>query len=269
MIIIDKRIADLVPAHYREYAPRFIIFLEKYYEWLYRASGLSDGEVEELRNDTSWLEKDIDRFIATGKLRYLDQGALPSIIEGAIIDLNNTAQAGNQSDNIPGNFTMEKDFNGYATSGGEEIIDANDSSVELSTVENQILDSWFNSMGFDRIKRGRLRALNNIDQVLMLSLLKHIYAIKGTEASIKLFFNLFFDEQVTIYQPKEDIAVIDDNWILDDHQVIRDDQRYQEYSYVILVNEDISQYKDVFDGIFLKIIHPSGFRVELQQIIEG
>jgi hypothetical protein len=266
MIIIDKRIADLVPAHYREYAPRFITFLEKYYEWLYRASGLTENEIEDLRNDTSWLEKDIDRFISTGKLRYFDQEALPTIVEDAIIDINNTANPGIQSSKMPDSFTMEDDFNGYHTSDGSEITDANDITVELSTVENQILDSWFNSMGFDRIKRSRIEALNNIDQVLMLSLLKHIYAIKGTEASIKLFFNLFFDEQITIYQPKQDIAVIDDNWIIDNIQVIRDDELYQEYSYVILVNGEVEDYQAIFEGIYLKVVHPSGFRVELQKI---
>lgn len=266
MIIINKRIADLVPAHYRDYAPRFITFLEKYYEWLYRASGLTEGEVEDLRNDTSWLEKDIDRFIATGKLKYFDKDALPAVVDDAIIDLANTTSPGNNSNQLPDNFTMENDFNGYATSDGSEITDANDITVELSTVENQILDSWFNSMGFDRIKRSRLKALNNIDQVLMLSLLKHIYAIKGTEASIKLFFSLFFDEQVTIYRPKADIAVIDENWVLDNIQVIRDDELYQEYSYVILVNGEIEDYQAIFDSIYLKVIHPSGFRVELQKV---
>lgn len=267
MMIVDKRIADLVPTHYREYAPRFILFLEKYYDWLYRASGLSDAEVADLRSDTSWLVTDIDRFISTGKLRYFDPTVAPSVLDEAIIDLSNTSNPGNQSSALPDNFTMEQNFNGYTAVDGSEITDANDAAVELDTVENTILDGWFNSMGFDRIKRSRIKALTNIDQVLMLSLLKHIYAIKGTEASIKLFFSLFFDEQVTIYQPKEDIAVVDENWILDDIQVIRDDELYQEYSYVIVVNGDPASYQDIFEAIYLKIIHPAGFRVEIQQLI--
>lgn len=267
MNIIDKRIADLVPAHYREYAPRFIVFLEKYYEWLYRTSGMSDAEIEDLRDDTSWLEKDIDRFITTGKMRYFDKTLVANTVEDAIIDLSNTTNPGTHSNRMPDNFIMEDDFNGYSSLDGSEIVDANDTAVELSTVENQILDGWFNSMGFDRIKRSRMKALNNIDQVLMLSLLKHIYAIKGTEASIKLFFNLFFDENIVIYQPKQDIAVIDDNWILDDIQVIRDDDLFQEYSYVIIVNGDVSEYMNIFNNIYMKIIHPSGFRVEIQQAV--
>lgn len=265
MNIVDKRIADLVPAHYREYAPRFITFLEKYYEWLYRTSGLSQSEVTDLKNDTSWLEQDIDRFIATGKLRYLDPAASASLVDDAIIDLNSTENPGIHADKLPDDFTMENNFNGYTTTEGDAFTDNNDTAVELSTVENTILDGWFNSMGFDRIKRSRLKALNNIDQVLMLSLLKHIYSIKGTEASIKLFFNLFFGEDVVVYKPKLDISVIDENWALDSTQVLRDDELFQEYSYVIVVLDDPQTYLDIMQTIYLKTIHPSGFRVALTQ----
>lgn len=263
---VDKRIANLVPAHYRELAPRFITFLEKYYEWLYRASGLSDSEIADLRSDTSWFEKDLDRYIATGQLKYLDPTASAGVLDGAIDQLDNTRNAGVVAADIESNFTMEGDFNGYTDDVTTGTPDNNDPTLELDTIENNVLDSWFDSMGFDRIKRSRLKASDNIDQVLMITLLKHIYAIKGTEASIKLFFDLFFDEDITIYYPKKDIAVIDENWILDDIQVIRDDERYQEYSYVINVANPVTDYQEIFDSVFVKLIHPAGFRVELRQI---
>lgn len=266
MIVIDKRIKELLPAHYRQYAPRFITFLEKYYEWLYRTSGLTDSEVEDLRNDTSWLEKDIDRFIATGKLRYMDSASDPNVLDTAIIDINATESAGTQSKLLPNNYVLEDQFDGYQTADGFVFADSTDTEFELSTVEDNILDGWFNSMGFDRVKRSRLKALNQVDQVLMLSLLKHIYAFKGTEASIKLFFDLFFDEQVTVFYPKPLIAVIDDHMVVDGADVIRDDELYQEYSYVINVENEPDFYQDIFDTIYLTTIHPSGFRVELKQV---
>lgn len=263
MIITDKRIKDLLPAHYRELAPRFITFLEKYYDWLYRSSGLSDAEIDDLRNDTSWLEKDIDRFIATGQIKYIDQTDDATVIDSSLVELNNVANPGDLSAKLSTNYMLDEDFKGYLTSDGSVFSDTNDVTVELPTVENDVLDSWFSSMGLDRIKRYRMDALDNIDQVLMLSLLKHIYAIKGTQASIKLFFNLFFNETVEIYQPKIHVAVIDDNWILDDVQVLRDDEMFQEYSYVIVVDNALESYKDIFQFIYMKTIHPSGFRVVL------
>jgi hypothetical protein len=263
------RIKDLLPAHYRDYAPRFILFLEKYYEWLYRSSGsMSTSEIAALRSDTSWLSNDIDKFIATGKLRYLDPASLAAL-DGSIVVLNNTDNPGDAANAITDTFMLDTGYSGYLTSDGLPFTDVNDTSVELNTTENVVLDGWFNSMGLDRIKRSRMTALNNIDQVLMLCLLKHIYAIKGTEASIRLFFALFFDESVTIYQPKHDIAVIDESLVLEGIEVIRDDIIYQEYSYVIVVSRDWIAYKEIFDLIYLNTIHPSGFRVSVIKSVSG
>lgn len=263
MIISDKRIANLVPAHYRETAPKFILFLEKYYDWLYRSSGMSDDEINDLRQDTSWLQKDIDRFIATGQIKYIDQTDDATVLDSSLVQLNNVSNPGGVSDSISDNYVLDENFNGYLTADGTPFTDNNDVSVELPTIENKILDSWFNSMGLDRIRRYRLDALDNIDQVLMLSLLKHIYAVKGTEVSMKLFFTLYFSESISVYQPKSEIANVDENWVLDDTQVIRDDELFQEFSYVILVNNELDTYKDIFRLIYMTSIHPSGFRVAL------
>lgn len=259
---IDKRIANVLPKHYGQYYPRFITFLEKYYAWLYRNSGLSDSEIDDLRNDTSWLQKDIDKFISTGEIRYFDD--TQDVLDARVEELDNTANPGYIASSIIDKFMLEDDFNSY-NYGVVPVDGANDPLFELETIDNQILDGWFNSMGFDRIKRKKVNDASNIDQILLLSLLKHIYAIKGTETSIRLFFNLFFDEDVVIYQPKHDIALIDDNWILEDAQIIRDDERYQEFSYVIVVSQDVSAYSDIFTNIYLKLIHPIGFRVELEK----
>lgn len=266
MMIVDTRIKDLLPKHYQQYYPRFITFLTKYYEWLYRTSGLTEQEVADLQNDTSWLEKDIDRFIATGQLRYMDQATDPTVLDTAIIDINAEDSVGIQAKMLPGNFNLEDNFNGFLTADDMQFNDANDNDVEMSTVENNILDGWFNSMGFDRIKRSNILTPQNLDQVLFLSLLKHIYAIKGTEQSVKLFFDLYFNEQVTVFYPKPLIAVIDDNMIVDGVTVIRDDEEYQEYSYIINVSQPPSYYQEIFDTIFKKLIHPAGFRVALKQV---
>lgn len=268
MIISDKRIKELLPAHYREAAPRFIIFLEKYYEWMFRSSGLSEAEVEDLRNDTSWLEGDIDQFIATGSLKYIDQNEDNAVVESSLLELSNQSNPGNLSNSLSAKHMLDDMNYNYLTTEGDEFSEQAGSKLELFSIENKVLDSWFRSMALDNIKRNRMDALNSLDQVLMLSLLKHIYAIKGTEASMKMFFNLFFNEQVSIYQPKPYIAVIDDNWILDDVQVLRDDELFQEFSYVIIVEDELASYKDIFTLIYMNMIHPSGFRVALVRSVD-
>lgn len=267
MIIADTRIKDMVPKHYQQYYPRFITFLTKYYEWLYRTSGLSEQEVYDLQKDTTWLTTSIDKFIVTGQLRYMDQATDPSVLDTAIIDINATESVGIQAVKLQDNFNLEDGFNTFLTADNMQFNDVNNNDLEMSTVENTILDGWFNSMGFDRIKRSKILTPNALDQVLFLSLLKHIYAIKGTEQSIKLFFDLYFDEQVTVFYPKPLVGVIDDNMIVDGVQLIRDDVEYQEYSYVINVAQDPSYYADIFETIYKKLIHPAGFRVVLKRVV--
>lgn len=257
-----ERIEDLLPAHYREAYPRFIAFLEKYYEWLYRSSGMSVSEINILRGDTSWLSNDIDRFISTGDIKYVN-GDTKSLNDSIAV-LNNTVNPGQVANALPGGYTLESAMiGGYLNADGVVSTDVNDFSVELNTIENNILDGWFNSMGWDRIKRNSLGAASNVDQVLMLSMLKHMYAIKGTESSMRLFFNVFFGEEVIIVQPKSIIAIIDDTFTLDTNIVLRDDELYQEYSYVIVVAKELSFYKELFDTIYMTLVHPSGFRVEM------
>ena len=258
------RIKELLPEHYREYAPRFIIFLQKYYEWLYRRSGLSQNEINDLTSDTSWLHKDIDKFISSGRIKFLDANPVTNL-DNALVELNNTANPGRVSDNLMDNFFLENNFKGFLDRNAIPINLAKDTSVEFPTTENAVLDSWFASMGSERFKRRDLTSLNNIDEVLMLSLLKHVYAIKGTETSIRLFFTLFFDEDILIYYPKLDIAVLDENFILENvNSILRDDDKYQEFSYVITTIHSWSVYKQLFENIFIKNIHPAGFRYEVK-----
>jgi hypothetical protein len=263
MNMIEQRVQELVPAHFREYAPRFIAFLTKYYEWLNRSSGLSQAEIDDLMNDTSWLTADLDQFIETGKMKYVDPVANPNVLQDSVNVLKHTVAPGNVAVNMLDAFLMEGDFNGNSDETGG-VPGTADPTVELPTIENAVLDGWFDSMGFDRIKRSKLETLNNIDQVLMISLLKHVYAIKGTEASIKLFFLLMFGEEPFVGYPKQSLAVLDEQFVLDDVvSVLRDDDLYQEYSYVITLVQNLDYYKEAFETIYKKILHPAGFKVAL------
>lgn len=266
MNTVDKRISGLVPQHYKEYAPRFIAFLEKYYEWLHRDSGLTDEEIDILKNDSSWLNPNIDAFISTGSPSNIDKNAEVNNLRLAILELSNIIPPGRASADLMRDYLLEQESLLIQASNGHEFIDSEFTPLEAFDDNKHFINGWFKLTGFDRPDRDRINTLNSIDQVLMLSLLKHIYAIKGTDMSIKLFFNMFFGEQVDVYHPKFDIAVLDDNFIPDSNSVMRDDQIYQEYSYIILVNNEVSSYMELFDAIYRKLVHPSGFRVELKKV---
>lgn len=231
-------VRNQVPREYKTSYPRFILFLQKYYEWMYRDSGLSQAEIDILRSDTSWLQADIDKFIASGDIRYIDKEYI-NIVEQAISDLSTVRNPGYRAKNLRDSMMLD----------GENL-------------DSLSIDNWFAAFGIPEFTANS-SIIAGVDKALLVSLMKHIYAIKGTETSMKLFFNLCFDEDVQIYQPKENIAVIDDNWILDDIFVIRDDELYQEFSYVIVVDGEVNKYKAVFDSIYRLLIHPAGFRVAI------
>ena len=255
-----RRIEDQLPYHYREEYPLFITFLKKYYEWMYRKN-LSGDEISLLRTDTSWISTDINKYIETGQSRYIGIS-----VDAAINELNNVPSPGTASDLITNNISLNITSDGFVDINNNEVIDSNNLQLGVLGINRDIINRRFATMGYPVIEIGKF-SLAPIDQVLMISLLKHLSAIKGTEQSIKLFFNLFFNEDVQIYHPKSDIAVIDDNFILDGTDVMRDDKYFDEYTYVIVVQSPLDKYTDIFNNIYKKIIHPSGFNVVLEYLI--
>lgn len=259
MIIDTPSIRAQLPTEYGSAYPRFILFMEKYYEWLYRGSGLSDKEIEILKSDTSWLQADIDKFISSGDVKYVDTTQIDEL-EQIILELSNVKNPGYQAKHLQDNYMLEDDAGDFNTSDGSTFVTADDASFEIPVIDQMSVDNWFSAFGIPEFST-KSNIIAGVDKSLLVSLMKHIYAIKGTEMAMKLFFNLCFGENITIYQPKQNIAVIDGNWVLDDIFVIRDDELYQEYSYVIVVKNDISEYQEAFDAIYRLLIHPAGFRV--------
>ena len=250
-----QRIIDQVPQHYIEEFPTFILFLQKYYDWMYR-SNLSEAEIAALQENTSWISTDIPQYIATGQSKYI----AGSDVNTAIVELNAIPSPGRASDILPNAITLNITHDGFGATGNTEFIDTNNSQLSTLNIDTNIIRRKFANLGYEMIEVGEY-SLNPIDQVLMLSLLKQLYSIKGTAQSVSIFFNLFFGVDVQMIYPKLNIAVIDDHCVLDGTDVMRDDNYYDEFTYAITVAEPITaRYLDIFNNIYLKTIHPSGFR---------
>lgn len=215
----------------------------------------------DLRNDTSWITPDIDQYVSTGLLKYIqDQTVDQSIIQqGAMI--NPAAALNTLADNV----LLEEVNEVFLTADDEYFTGADGAFLDVPRLYQEMLDSWFRSMGTVSVINDKLNN-NVVDQVLMVSLMKHLNGIKGTEQSMRLFFNLYFNAEVEVYQPKFDIAVIDGNWIPDVKGHIRDDYYYNEFAYVIRTPDDPSVYTDLFNSVYLKNVHPAGFKVFLEKL---
>jgi hypothetical protein len=253
------RIEDQLPYNYREDYPNFIILLKKYYDWMY-GSNLGADEISALRSDTSWISTDIQKYIETQQSRYIGRS-----IDDAIIELNNVPSPGTASDLLSNNISLNISPDNFVDKNGVQFLDSSSSQLSTPGINKDILKRKFENMGYFPVDTNEFLLLP-VDQVLMISLLKHIYAIKGTFQSIKLFFNLFFNENIEIYYPKLNIAVIDDNFVLDGVDVLRDDRYYDEYSYVIKTQNAPEHYTELFNSIYLKLVHPTGFNVFIRHV---
>lgn len=255
------RIQEQLPLYYREQAAGLITFLEKYYTWLHRDSGFSYDEIEDLKNDTSWISESVDKFIGSGSSIDLTIDSSQEEIFRAIIEYKSMRSPGSVSDNLIDEYLLERDSESYTTSEGEYFVTRDMVELESSNVNQTFLEMWYKQSGYTR---PNMVDIGSVDEVLFVSLLKHINAIKGTFKSIQLFFSIYFDENnIELYIPKYDIAIIDDNWVPDQAGYLRDDRYYDEFTYEILVDNEPSTYDKLFQSIFMKHVHPAGFNVYL------
>lgn len=93
------------------------------------------------------------------------------------------------------------------------------------------VDAWYDSLGMD-LKANTSTAF---DDVRFIKLLHHLYQIRGTMKCAEIFFSIFFGNNVEVRQsfPRDRMAVLDDNFILDGDIVTRDDDLYSEFSYEV------------------------------------
>lgn len=251
-------IRNLLPEFYREDYALFIRFIELYYEWLYRSEGLSKPEIERLIADGSWMSVDVDKFAQTGDLRYMKTGD-PRKDFLAIVQRSNNDAPGAVCDQLEREFDLEYDFDGFLTADGEAFGDSNDVALESRHLNKDMVAMWLATMGFDSSLSDPILA--GFDSPLLVRTLKHLYDVKGTKKCIQMFFNIMYGEDVEVFYPKMEVASIDDNFVPDDDRsVLRDDFYFQEFSYVILADRDPAAYAPHFENVYLKHLHPSGFK---------
>lgn len=91
-------------------------------------------------------------------------------------------------------------------------------------------------------------------------LLANLYRSKGTEVSAEQFFRMFFNEEVEVTYPKNNIFYLNDkpgNSLIGPESVkfITDNRRFQIFSILLKTSLSFSDYEDLYK----KFIHPAGF----------
>lgn len=270
----SDRVKESLPSHYLDDYPKFVTFFEKYYEWLYREGGITSAEKQIMLADKKWLRTSIDNFIQTGEI--LDIASTENEIEQAIQLISDKRTPGAVSKNLIPDYVLERKFDGFNTSDEEVFETADDHNLESKYRNRDAIEAWVTKQGFFLPDTGS--DVGRLDEILLVRLIKHINSIKGTQKAAELFFSMFFDEDINLnnggngafFKPKYHILTIDEKTTAIDQKtaVIRDDWFYNEFAYVIRVQREPEFYKMAFESIYLKYIHPAGFKCFLVQATE-
>jgi hypothetical protein len=250
-----------LPRHFLDENPRFVRLMELYYQWLYRKDGPAEDEIDFVRADISkWSKVDIDRFVQTNSPRF---NSFRGSDEAVVAEVLSWRAPGAISERFQAQYFLEREFDSFVTADGDYFLDGSGVPLETSFVIEDVIQNWANKFNMERLVDSV--SLNPHDEILLLKSMKMMYAAKGTQKCIELFFKVYFNEDITVYIPKHDILAIDGAPSIDMPIFVRDDWRFQEFCYVIQTTNDPAPYRDVFERIYLKQFHPGGFNVIMEQ----
>lgn len=105
---------------------------------------------------------------------------------------------------------------------------------------------------------------------LMTRLLSNFYRNKGTQLSVEQFFKAFFNEDVDVSYPKEDIFILNDKpggSLIGPQALkyIQDDKKYQIFSILLKTGIAVSEYEDFYK----KMVHPAGWHLSVEVETNG
>lgn len=264
------------PLYYQNEYPLFLEFMDTFFNWLYRQQGFTEEEILAYLADTSsWLDTTSDET-------PLQQ----------LINLKLRKTPGQAAKDYLADKFLTRTFESMFALDAEELTDVDGRPLFTPEDKNEQIDAWYKDFGFQRtvdksfpefgsfVPDGSDSMITSdgdtfsvyidgtkrrtLDHPRWLKLLKHIYRIRGTKKSIELFFWIYFGCPVTVFYPKDDIGGLDATFDLDGETGLRDDYYYDEYTYVIKVPGDVSDFEGVFERVFRQHFHPTGFNVFLE-----
>lgn len=231
----------LLPSHYSKDYPKFVGFMNLYFDWLYNTSGFSQAEIQDMINE--------------------------GYDKAAISLAQSTKNPGASARDMAGDRMLERKFDRVLTLDGLEIETSDGKVLELESYKSDYTSSWLKDFGFPITQREPgTSKYRNIDATRLIKLLAHVYSIRGSVKCMELFFSVFYNGSVGVKFPRDSIATIDGNMKLDaTNNSIRDDDYYSEYSYVVAVSGTADPNLGVFVELYKNMFHPSGFKMFVEQ----
>lgn len=242
MITGETGVDIVIPSHYVDDYPKFVEFMNAYFKFLYRQRG-------------GMTEAELDDLIET-KGRLL------------AVEMNNTPAACAATDEMVKGSFLERGFRGFMAKDGGLLTTSDNRSIEASEDRSVYINRWYQDMGFSKesVTPVESNKMSKLDDIRIVKLLKSLFEIRGSQPAMELFFSIFFDSKITVEYPREKIAIIDDNFVLDGTSVPRDDNYYSEFSYVIKIDEKKTKNQDLVVDFYKYYFHPSGFKMFIENM---
>jgi hypothetical protein len=151
---------------------------------------------------------------------------------------------------------MQDDPNGFSY-----LINSLYQARDLNTNLLSQLDNIFVEIGL-----GQKSADFNINPRLVAKLFANFYREKGSLNSAKLFFRGFFNEEITVEYPKNNMFILNESRIgADSLRFIQNDERFQIHSILIKSGVQIGAW----EALFKKFVHPAGFHLAGDVVLEN
>lgn len=242
-------IKRFIPKHYNREYPLFVEFLNSYFKYVHRTQNATPEEY-------------LKRVERLGELGYSKQRS--ESLTDVIARLRPPSEFSDQS----AITTKEREYtrvetDGYilCAEGSEKLEFVPDNRVEL---EMMFQDRGFSDF-FDELGGG----LRSIDAIRFYKLLKEMKSMAGSRKVIELFFSWLHEGEIITEYPRFKISTLDENFIPDGDNYLRDDYYYSEFSYVVKAygKAKVSE-PEAFYELYRKHFHPAGFGYFLEDRIQ-
>lgn len=240
--------SSVLPRHFTNSYPDLVEFLEAYVDTLYKRM-LRPDQVQALMNNEDWWDKK-DQYFSTEDERLYNKVM-------ALIEYRRRIGFQQDSVQLIERKSLERNFLCLNTLDNFVIETSDDRNIEVHEDNQYQMAAWLNDKGLTEIQPTTL----GVDVPKIIKLARHLFKIRGSTFCAKLFFEALYGGTVYIELPREQMAKLDDNMVLDGTQKLRDDYYYDEFTYVInLVGSRFEVLGPQFYDLWKRKFHPGGFR---------
>lgn len=245
-----------LPRYFFRQFPTLVQFLDLYLKSLYEKN-LTPDQVMHFLEDESWWENR-DRNYPNEDARLLQK----------IIDLDKLRRDRfgllGQTTNLLDDKSLQRKSQKLNVLDNLILVDSDGKTLEIQDSETLPIKQWLETKGFTEIAESPISDIG-FDLINFIKFSRHLLSIRGTMRCAEIFLGAVYNAQVEIELPRNQLAIIDDNFTLDGDIRIRDDVLYDEFTYVInLIGGDFSTIGRKYFEMYERIFHPAGFRVVLR-----